>query len=565
VAWCCLPRFDAEPIFGALLDAAEGGRFQVGPASGEIGVQRYLPNTNVLETIFEDQSGAFRLLDFAPRFEQHERSFRPTEIFRILEPLRGQPRVRATCDPRLGWSQRRPQVLAGSNHLQFEGFAAPVRLTTDLPLTHVASGQPFALTGRRHLVLTWGHPIEEPLQPLADRFLDETIRYWRRWVKGCSVPVRFQEQAIRSALALKLHCFEDTGAIVAATTTSIPEAPGSGRTWDYRYCWLRDAYYVLGAFQVLGRFEERERFIQWLFDVAGGSPDLDLAPLYGIDGRADLEERIVPGWSGFRGEGPVRVGNAAARQRQNDIFGETALALTPVFLDERFQDEQSPGTLDLLVRLARKAVAVAGTPDAGIWEERAPSRPRTFSSVMSWAAADRVADVLLRRNPADASEFRAGAERIREEVLRSAWSPALGAFASTYGGAELDAALLQMAPLRLLPPGDARLAATVDAIQRGLGREGWLWRYANDDGLGAPQVAFVLCTFWLVEALAVLGRGSEARRALDHALTALTPLGLLSEDYDLRGERWGNFPQAYSHVGLIRAAFAASPPWSDVL
>jgi GH15 family glucan-1,4-alpha-glucosidase len=281
VVWCCLPRFDAEPVFGALLDRAEGGGFQVAPASGTSGLQRYLPNTNVLETLFDDESGAFRLLDFAPRFDQHERSFRPTQLFRILEPLRGQPRVRVTCDPRLGWSQRRPQVLAGSNHLQFEGFPAPVRLTTDVPLTHVASGQPFALTGRRHLVLTWGHPIEEPLQPLADRFLDETVRYWRRWVKGCSVPVQFQEQVIRSALALKLHCFEDTGAIVAATTTSIPEAPGSGRTWDYRYCWLRDAYHVLGAFHVLGRFEERERFIQWLFDVAGGSHDLDLAPSTG--------------------------------------------------------------------------------------------------------------------------------------------------------------------------------------------------------------------------------------------------------------------------------------------
>ncbi len=427
--------------------------------------------------------------------------------------------------------------------MHFEGFSAPLRLTTDVPLTHLSSGQPFALTGRRHLVLTWGHPIEEPLYPLAERFLGETVRYWLRWVKRCSVPVRFQDQVIRSALALKLHCFEDTGAIVAATTTSIPESPGSARTWDYRYCWLRDAYYVLGAFQVLGQFEERERFIQWLFDVAGGSRDSDLAPLYGIDGRADLAEHIVTGWPGFRGEGPVRVGNGAALQRQNDIFGETALALAPVFLDERFQDEQSPETLDLLVRLARKAVAVAGTPDAGIWEERAPVRARTFSSLMSWAAADCVAELLRRRNPTDAAGFRSDAERIRKEVLQAAWSPVRGAFASTYEGAELDAALLQMAPLRFLPPTDNRLGATVDAIATGLGREGWLWRYTNEDGLGAPQVAFVLCTFWLVEALAVLGRGDEAQRTLDRALTALTPLGLLSEDYDVRGERWGTSPR----------------------
>jgi GH15 family glucan-1,4-alpha-glucosidase len=566
VVWCCLPRFDSEPIFGSLLDEDGGGRFQVGPASGAPGVQRYIPNTNVLETVFDDGTDAFRLVDFAPRFEQHERSFRPTQLFRVLEPLRGQPRVRVVCDPRLGWSRQRPQVLQGSNHLRYEGFDAPLRLTTDVPLSYLATGQTFALTGRRHLALSWGQPIEEPLQPLTDRFLGETLRYWRRWVKGCAVPVLYQDAVIRSALALKLHCFEDTGAIVAATTTSLPEAPGSGRTWDYRYCWLRDAYYVLGAFHLLGQFEERERFIQWLFDVAGGSPDLDLAPLYRVDGRTDLEERLVPGWPGFGGHGPVRVGNGAALQRQNDIFGETALALSPVFLDERFQDEQSPATLALLTRLARKAVAVAGTPDAGIWEVRAPVHARTFSSLMSWAAADRVAVVLSARKSDGAAEFAAGAARIRDDILHQAWNGTTGAFAATYGGADLDASLLQMAPLRFLPADDPRLGATVDAVTRGLGRDGWVWRYADDDGLGTPQVAFVLCTLWLVEALAFLGRGAEARRTLELALAARNPLGLLSEDFDPRsGERWGNFPQAYSHVGLIRAAFAASPAWGDVL
>ena len=298
------------------------------------------------------------------------------------------------------------------------------------------------------------------------------------------MPVLFQDAVIRSALALKLHCFEDTGAIVAATTTSIPEAPGSGRTWDYRYCWLRDAYYVLGAFHLLGQFEERERFIQWLFDVAGGSPDLDLAPLYRVDGRTDLEERLVPGWPGFGGHGPVRVGNGAALQRQNDIFGETALALSPVFLDERFQDEQSPATLALLTRLARKAVAVAGTPDAGIWEVRAPVHARTFSSLMSWAAADRVAVVLHARKADGAAEFAAGAARIRDDILHQAWNGTTGAFAATYGGSDLDASLLQMAPLRFLPADDPRLGATVDAVTRGLGRDGWIWRYADDDGPG---------------------------------------------------------------------------------
>jgi len=563
VVWCCLPRFDAEPVFAALLDEREGGRFRVAPASGLPGLPRYLPNTNVLETTFEDADGAFRVVDLAPRFELYERSFRPTQLVRILEPLRGHPRIRVHCDPRLGWSKRVPAPLAGSNHLRFEGYASQLRLTTDLPVSYLG-GQPFALTARRHLVLTWGAPIEEPLAPLCDRFLSETVRHWQRWVKRCTVPTLYQPEVIRSALTLKLHCFEDTGAIVAATTTSLPEAPGSGRTWDYRYCWLRDAYYALGAFALLGQFEERERFIQWLFDVAGGSPDLDLAPLYRIDGKSDLEEQVLPAWPGFRGEGPVRVGNGAASHRQNDIFGETVLALCPVFLDERFRDEQSAHTLALLTRLARKAAAVAGTPDAGIWELRTDWRPQTFSSLMSWAAADRMATVLERHRPEGAGEFRNAAVAIRAQVLERAWSQTRGAFAASYGGSELDASLLQMVPLRFLPRTDPRLAATVDAIARELGRDGWLWRYRIDDGFGAPEVAFVLCTFWLVEALAGLGRAAEARALFERARGAATPLGLLSEDYAVTGELWGNFPQAYSHVGLIHGAFEAAPRWSEV-
>ncbi len=563
VAWCCLPRLDAAPVFGELLDPA-GGTFQVGPASGAAGTQRYLDNTNVLETTFEDAEGAFRLLDFAPRFEQHGRWFRPTQLHRIVEPLRGLPRLAVRCAPVQGWSKVPAPAVAGSNHVRFEGLEAQLRLTTDVPVSYL-SGQPFSLTGRRHLVLAWGQPVEEPLPALCDRFLAETVRGWRRWVKGCDVPPRHQDAVIRSALALKLHCFEDTGAIVAATTTSIPEAPGSGRTWDYRYCWLRDAYYVLGAFHRLGQFEERERFTQWLFDVAGGQPDLELAPLYRIDGRSDLEERIEPGWAGFGGDGPVRVGNAAAAHRQHDIFGEAVLALAPVFLDDRFRDEQSEATLGLLLRLAEKAVAVAGTPDAGIWEYRQDWQPQTFSALMSWAAADRAAAVLARHRPAAAPEMAASARRLHGLITEKAWSPGLGAFASTFGGAALDAALLQMAPLRFLPGDHPRLVATVEAIAAGLSRQGWVDRYRIDDGFGHPQVAFVLCTFWLVEALVRLGRRGQAAALLDRALRACSPLGLLSEDYDPAGALRGNFPQAYSHVGLIHAAFDASPGWEEVL
>jgi GH15 family glucan-1,4-alpha-glucosidase len=565
VLWCCLPRFDADPVLAGLLDEERGGHFQVGPPAGGAGRQHYLPNTNVLVTEFADEQGAFRVIDFAPRFEQHQRAFHPTQLFRIVEPIRGTPRVQVRCEPVLGWSGRPADRVHGSNHVRFEGYPSQVRLTTDVPLSYLG-GPPFTLTGRRHLVLTWGTPIEEPLAPLADRFLSETVRYWQRWVKHCDIPAAYQEQVIRSALTLKLHCFEDTGAIVAATTTSLPEAPGSGRTWDYRYCWLRDAYFVLGALRRLGCFEEREKFTQWLFDVAGGSPDLDLAPLYRIDGRSDLAEHQLAGWAGYEGNGPVRTGNGAASHRQNDVYGETALSLVPVFLDERFRDERSEAALDLVVRLARKAILVAGTPDAGIWEYRREWTPQTFSTLMSWAAADRVATVLERRAPGGGAELAAEAARLRAEILERCWRPGNRSFAASYLSSDLDASLLLMVPLRFLPRDDPRLASTVDAITRALGRGGWLDRYKHDDGLGTPEVSFVLCTFWLVQALAGLGRLDEARRCLEGTFEALSPLGLLSEDFDPAARRlWGNFPQAYSHVGLIHAAFDASPRWPEVL
>ncbi len=565
VVWCCLPRFDSEPVFSTLLDSKAGGRFRIGPADGQPGRQSYVENTNILKTLFETPSGTFQVLDFIPRFVQYNRTFRPTQLFRIVEPLEGSPRICVACEPRIGWSKTTPARLSGSNHVRFEGFESQLRLTTDIPVSYL-SGEPFTLTGRRHLVLSWGAPVEEPLQPLSERFLSETRRYWEYWVKQCSIPPVFQDAVIRSALALKLHCFEDTGAIVAAMTTSIPESPGSGRTWDYRYCWLRDAYYALGAFRLLGQFEERESFIHYLLNVAGGTPDLNLSPLYCVDGAHGPEERILESWPGFSNDGPVRVGNGASLHLQNDVFGEMVLSLVPIYCDDRYSSDRSKATLELLQALARKAISVAGQPDAGIWEYRTEWKPQTFSSLMCWAAADRMARVAARHAPSLEQEFRAASQRIHGQILAEAWRVDLGSFVASYGSGDLDASLLQMAHLRFLPLNDTRLCGTIDAIREGLSRNGWLLRYRLDDGFGSPTAAFVICTFWLIEALADIGRKDEAKKIMDRVVSTLSPLGLLSEDYSTSDlQMWGNFPQAYSHVGLIRAAFAASPSWADIM
>jgi GH15 family glucan-1,4-alpha-glucosidase len=565
VVWCCFPRFDSEPVFSTLLDHKDGGRFSIAPADGAAGIQRYIPNTNILETVFQGSTGSFRVLDFAPRFFQHGRAYRPTQLIRIVEPIEGTPRIAVACEPRLGWSKERPAIVQGSHHVRFEGFASQLRLTTDLPLSYLG-GQPFSLVERQHLILSWGHPIEEPIAALCERLWSETSRYWQSWVKHCDIPPYFQAEVIRSALTLKLHCFEDTGAIIASMTTSIPESPGSGRTWDYRYCWLRDSYYVLSAFGLLGQFEEREQFLQYLLNVAGGAPGLTLAPLYRVDGSQNLEESVLENWPGFKNEGPVRIGNAAALHSQHDIYGEMVLALSPIFLDERMTSERSPAALRLIEGLARRAISLAGVPDAGIWEYRTEWKPQTFSSLMCWAAADRLAGIYSRFEPARADEFKVAAEKIHAEVLVQSWNSNRKSFVGHYGGEDLDASLLQMVRLRFLPADDPRLRSTVDAIHKDLMRGGWLQRYTLNDGFGTPTVAFVICTFWLIEALATAGRREEARTLFNRIQSALSPLGLLSEDYDPAIPRmWGNFPQTYSHVGLIHAAFAASPTWMDVL
>jgi GH15 family glucan-1,4-alpha-glucosidase len=566
ITWCCLPRFDSEPMFASLLDANDGGCFRIAPAGGGTGVQRYLENTNVLETRFDTPDGAFRVLDFAPRFTVHDRSFRPTKLIRIIEPIAGTPRVQVVCEPLLGWSKARPRVEPGSNHVDYLGYPSTVRLTTDIPLSYVG-GPAFALSERRHMVLAWGAPVEEPLRPLCDRFLNETVAYWTRWVKECDVPPLFQREVIRSALALKLHCFEDTGAIIAAMTTSLPEHHKSGRTWDYRYCWLRDAYFVLGAFEMLGHFEEREQFLHYLITVASSAPDLELAPLYRVDATADLTEVILDDWDGYEGNKPVRTGNGAVSQVQNDIYGELVLSLIPVFLDERFRSDQTPALLDLLTRLTRKAIAVAGRPDAGIWEYRHPTvGQHTFSVLMSWAAADRMCLVADKHAPELLAEFRAAADKLRDEMVRLAWNPKLQSFAGTHGGSELDASVLNVVTLRLVAPDDPRAQSTIDVHRAALEDRGWMYRYKVDDGFGLPSITFVICTFWLVEALARVGRVQEAREVLQRITKQLPPLGLMSEDFDPEANRfWGNFPQAYSHVGLIRAAFAASPAWHEVV
>jgi len=564
VEWMCWPRPDSSFVFGPLLDRERGGAFTIEGVGATDVRQEYLENTNVLRTVFTGPDGEFELLDFAPRFFQFDRHFKPLMLVRILRPLSGEPRARLRCVPTYDYGLVEARSWRASNHIEYRGLPAPVRLTTNVPLTYVEDERAFLVERDQHVVLTWGQPLEAGLEDTAERFFERTVDYWRRWVKATRTPRDYQREVIRSALVLKLHQFEDTGALLAATTTSLPEHPGSGRTWDYRYCWLRDAYFTLNALERLGHSEEMERFLQYLRNLAderGGS----LQPAYRINGSREAPERELSHLSGFRGEGPVRVGNQAFEHLQNDVYGEMVLAVSRLFLDTRFVGEIPPHTaVGIVTRLVDQIAARLEEPDAGLWEFRERTRLHGFTVLMHWAGAQRAVEVA---EAVGADELAAKAReleaRAAELLDTRVWSTDVGALTQVVGEPQLDAALLLAVHLGYLAADDPRAASHLDAIRDALSVDGdLLRRYTSPDDFGVPKAAFLVCTFWLVEALALIGRTDEARELFEHLLGLHNGLGLYAENIlpDTL-QQSGNFPQTYSHVGLINAAFRVSRRW----
>ena len=485
-------------------------------------------------------------------------------LVRVLRPISGEPRAVVRCRPVYEYGQLRPTAWAASNHVEYRDFPAPVRLTTNVPLAYIEDERPFLLERDRHLVLTWGQPLEAGLEDTAERFLERTLDYWRRWVKGTRVPRDYQGEVIRSALALKLHQYEDTGALLAATTTSLPEYPGSGRNWDYRYCWLRDAYFTLNALERLGHSEEMERFLEYLRNLAEEEQGV-LRPAYRINGTADAPERELDWLDGFNGEKPVRVGNQAFEHVQNDVYGEMVLAVSRLFLDIRFVGSVPPKTaLATIGGLLRQIEAKLEEPDAGPWEFRERWRLHGFTVLMHWAGARRAVEVGEALGDeelvAKARELEARAFEILSTQL---WNDEVGAITQVAGEPQLDAANLLAVHLGFFEEDDPRAASHVDAIRAALSVNGGLLRrYSTRDDFGEMEAAFTVCSFWLVEALCLIGRMDEARELFERLLSLHNGLGLYSEDILPETlEQSGNFPQTYSHVGLINAAFRLSRRW----
>lgn len=563
VVWLCWPRFDSSFVFGALLDAEKGGCFAIIPQGADFtSEQAYLPNTNVLRTVFRGESGSFEVIDFAPRFRQYERSFKPTILMRRIRLLSGAPRIRVKLDPKLDYGRRQPKSYAASNHLHFEMEGTALRLTTNLPLTYIQDFRPFLLERDADLTLTWGAPLEAPLAATVESFYSQTKQYWERWVKHTSLPGVFQREVIRSALALKLHQFEDTGAITAAATTSLPEEHGAGRNWDYRLCWLRDSYFTLRAMRRLGHFEEMEGFVAFIKNLVEAHPGR-LQPVFGISGEHELTETELSHLSGYMGNRPVRIGNAAYVQIQNDAYGEIIGVLAPLLLDVRFESiDGQASAIKLIKRMLDRIEATLTEPDAGIWEYRGAARVHTFSLLFHWTGASIAARLAAQVGDA---ELAAHANKLvsasREIIERECYSEELGYYVDSTTTKNPDAALLMMVNLGYLDPHSERAKKHVAGLAKELAQQdGSVQRYRHEDDFGASTSTFTVCGFWYAEALARLGLREEAQAICQKLANYANSHGLFSEDVDPQsGEQLGNFPQTYSHVGLINAAFAISP------
>ena len=566
MVWACLPRFDGDPVFCSLLEPKGEGRgsFQV-DLQGFLGSQHhYERNTAVLVTRLWDAEGsAIEVTDFAPRFKNYGRMFRPTMLVRTIKPLQGRPRITLRLRPSGDYGAKDPVVVPGSNHIRYVLPDQVLRLTTNAPVTALLDEISFQLDHEIVLLLGPDEVVMRPVEEMAREFHAETVAYWRDWVRYLALPLEWQEAVIRAAITLKLCTFEDTGAVVAAVTTSIPESADSARNWDYRHCWLRDSYFVVNALNRLGATRTMEDFVRYVVNIGSDAARRRLKPMYRINGRVDLDEREVEGLRGYRGIGPVRIGNAAYLQEQNDVYGAVVLSAAQAFFDLRLDRPGDVALFRQLEYLGEVALELHDQPDAGLWELRGNIRVHTFSSVMCWTACDRLARIAWHLGlEGRAAHWAEVAQRIRETLLQKAWNPALGSFTASFGGESLDASLLLMADLGVVSASDPRFISTVDAIGRDLKRGDYVFRYVEADDFGTPHNAFTLCTFWYIDALARIGRRAEARTLFEHMLSRRSELGLLSEHLDpANGELWGNFPQTYSMVGIIHSAMRLSEPW----
>jgi GH15 family glucan-1,4-alpha-glucosidase len=569
IDWCCLPNFDSPSVFGALLDDKKGGFFKISPVAEARRKQLYLPETNVLITRFFGDEGIAEITDFMPIEPRTLRGQRPNyhQIIRYVSTVAGNMRFRLECFPALDYAREKHEMRIYPQGVAFKGAATSVGLVSRVSLALKGGGV------EAEFVLAHGQS-----QTFYLRYVDQgseanllipeesgqeafrhTVNFWKGWLSNCRYTGRWREMVQRSALVLKLLTYEPTGAIVAAPTTSLPENLGGVRNWDYRYCWIRDASFTVYALMRLGLNQEAERFMGWLEQRSHElEPDGSLQPFYGIDGRHELPELELHHLDGYRGSKPVRIGNAAYRQSQIDIYGEL---LDSIYL---YNKHGAPISYDLWCELTRQLEHVCKVwrePDSGIWEMRGEPRHHVYSKLMCWVALDRGLRLAGKRSfPAPHERWLKIRDEIYLEIMEKGWRRSANSFVMAYDYDDLDASNLLMPLVFFVSPTDPRMLRTLERTRQSLALDGLVHRYRLEaenpvDGIAGREGAFSICSFWLVEALTRAGQIEEARLLFEKMLGYANHVGLYAEEISHRGEALGNFPQAFTHLGLVSAAY----------
>ena len=559
IDWCCLPDFDSPSIFAKLLDNEKGGYFSFEVDDSYIISQKYLIWTNVLCTEYKSPEGTFEIIDFMPRYKLNENDyFAAAEIYRYIKWISGAPTFSVSYSPAFNYAREEVANVIDDNCIKTYSREVPtdcIYLYTSLNFNDLLDSKKITITQHQFVLLSYNQKlIEIDLRRVYIEF-QRTKVYWLNWTSHSKKYEKYTEEIVRSLLVLKIMSYQSTGAVLAALTTSIPETIGHVRNWDYRFCWLRDASMSIDTLLKMGHYYSAQYFLRYLQRIMKSKSD-SFQVMYGIRGERDLAEVDLPHLSGYENSKPVRIGNAAFNQKQNDIFGYLLNVIYQYY-------EFFPGTLDEIEdmwEIVRNISFTVSThwekPDKGIWEFRSEEKHFVFSKVMSWVAMDRAAKIadLLHRTYYKET-WRGIANDIKEDVLKKGWNEELQTFTQTYDNSFLDASLLLMAEYGFLSADDLKYQKTVLAIKNSLFFNGLVYRYINPDDFGKPESSFIICTFWFVQALFRIGLKEEAKNIFENLLACGNHLGLFSEDIDFTTKRLlGNFPQAYSHLALINTA-----------
>jgi alpha,alpha-trehalase len=565
IEWLCLPVFDSPSVFAKILDRDKGGSFEFITDDSYKHSQGYLFKTNILVTTFSNGKDSFEIIDFMPRYHYHnqnEHIYSPPDIIRYIKLKSGKPRFKIHYDPKLEYAEKKTITEIREEYIKSYtklGAYDSLYLYTNLEKEKVLNNEEVVLEGDLFFLISYHQKLLKQSLERSDLKLQRTKVYWLNWSEETHKFSNYNKEILRSALVLKLLSYDKTGAVLAAVTTSLPETIGEMRNWDYRFCWLRDASMVINIMTRIGHWKSAESFLNFIIDIVSDK-DEKIQIMYGINRERNLRERILTHFSGYENSKPVRIGNAAYKQKQHDIYG----ILMDVIYQQFCLFEVTLQHSEELWTITRSIVRIVKNnwkkPDRGIWEIRHTQQHFTFSKLLCWVAIDRAIKVArIIKQHEYIHKWSKLREKIKNDILTNGWNEEIQSFTQVYGSKELDATVLLMESFGFTDSSDPRFINTVLAAQKELSREGLMYRYKTRDDFGIPASSFTICTFWLIQALFKIGREEEARKLFDQVLSYSNHLGIFSEDIDFKTKRLlGNFPQAYSHLAMIETAMLFS-------